>query len=164
MKTLLYLVPHDSAAAADAPLSPDELRRAQVTRNFLAVRPLDVGYFGPDAGAAQTATVIAEPHGVPVERVDFLTDPVEGENAAGLLRRVTEGMDGLFAAGRGRAMLVVAPTAVHRSYLAGVLGLAPGRTRQVVLDPGGISVVICDEAGKTTVATLNAVFHLQGAA
>ncbi len=71
MKTLLYLVPHDSAAAsADAPLPPDALRRALVTRNFLAVRPLDVCYFGPDAGAAQTATAIAEPHGVPVERVD----------------------------------------------------------------------------------------------
>jgi broad specificity phosphatase PhoE len=166
MKTLLYLVPHDSAnslADSSAPLSPDELRRAQVTRNFLAIRPLDVCYHSPAAGAAPTALAIAEPHGVPVESMDFLAEPGEGTNAAALVRRITEGMERLLA-GPARAILVVAPAAIHRAYLAGLLGLGPGRSRQVILDPGGISVVTCDEAGKATVTTLNAVFHLQGAA
>jgi broad specificity phosphatase PhoE len=69
----------------------------------------------------------------------------------------------LLRAHPGESVLVVAHHAVNRTYLAGLLGLAPGRARGVVLDNCGISVVV-RAAGATAVATLNAAFHLQGVA
>ena len=63
----------------------------------------------------------------------------------------------------GESVLVVAHHVVNRTYLAGLLGLAPGQARGVVLDNCGISVVV-RAGGATAVATLNAAFHLQGVA
>jgi broad specificity phosphatase PhoE len=63
----------------------------------------------------------------------------------------------------GESILVVGHHVVNRTYLAGLLGLAPDQARQVTLDNCGISIVV-RQAGKTTVSTLNAAFHLQGVA
>ena len=86
-----------------------------------------------------------------------------GESFADVARRATPALDGLLSAHPGEALLVVAHHVVNRTYLAGLLGLTPNQARQVTLDNCGISVVV-REGEKTTVATLNAAFHLQGVA
>ncbi len=86
-----------------------------------------------------------------------------GESFADVHARAAPALDGLLARHAGEAVLVVAHHVVNRTYLAGLLGLGPGRARQVSLDNCGISVV-AREGGRTAVRTLNAAFHLQGVA
>ncbi len=86
-----------------------------------------------------------------------------GESFAAVHDRVLPVLEDLLNRHRGESVLVVAHHVVNRTYLAGLLGLAPGQARQVSLDNCGISVVVRDDAS-TTVATLNAAFHLQGVA
>jgi broad specificity phosphatase PhoE len=74
MKTLLYfLVPGATEASLARPprlqgrwhdlsLAPLGNRQAEATRDFLAVRPVDVCYASPLLRAAQTASIIVEPH------------------------------------------------------------------------------------------------------
>lgn len=98
----------------------------------------------------------------------FHADPAEagypdGETFAQVHARAAQALEGLLARHEGQSLLVVAHHVVNRTYLAGLLGLAPGRARQVVLDNCGISVVV-RQGGRTAVSTLNAAFHLQGVA
>jgi broad specificity phosphatase PhoE len=98
----------------------------------------------------------------------FMTSPGEfgypgGESFADVARRVTPSLDELLSTHAGEAVLVVAHHVVNRTYLAGLLGLTPNQARQVTLDNCGISVVVRD-GEETSVATLNAAFHLQGVA
>ena len=86
-----------------------------------------------------------------------------GESFAQVHDRVRPALEELLARHAGGAVLVVAHHVVIRTYLAGLLGLGPDRARKVVLDNCGISVVV-RQHGKTTVATLNAAFHLRGIA
>ena len=86
-----------------------------------------------------------------------------GESFADVQTRVAAALDGLLERHAGEALLVLGHHVVNRTYLAGLLGLPPGQSRGVVLDNCGISVVVC-AGGATTVATLNAAFHLQGVA
>ncbi|HZY88901.1 MAG TPA: histidine phosphatase family protein [Gemmataceae bacterium] len=86
-----------------------------------------------------------------------------GESFRAVHERVAPALDGLLRAHAGGSLLVVAHHAVNRTYLAGLLGLAAGRARAVALDNCGISVVV-RAGGATSVATLNATFHLQGVA
>jgi broad specificity phosphatase PhoE len=86
-----------------------------------------------------------------------------GESFADVHARAAPALEALLRAHPGEAVLVVAHHVVNRTYLAGLLGLPPGQSRGVVLDNCGISVVVRD-GGVTTVATLNAAFHLQGVA
>ncbi len=86
-----------------------------------------------------------------------------GESFADVHARAAPALEALLQAHRGESVLVVAHHVVNRTYLAGLLGLAPGQARGVVLDNCGISVVV-REGGATAVATLNAAFHLQGVA
>jgi broad specificity phosphatase PhoE len=86
-----------------------------------------------------------------------------GESFADVHARAAPALDALLQAHPGESVLVVAHHVVNRTYLAGLLGLAPGQARGVVLDNCGISVVVC-AGGATAVATLNAAFHLQGVA
>ncbi len=86
-----------------------------------------------------------------------------GETFALVQQRTAPVIEELLRSHRGEAVLVVAHHAVNRIYLAGLLGLGPDQARQVTLDSCGISVVV--RAGEqTSVATLNAAFHLQGVA
>jgi broad specificity phosphatase PhoE len=74
MKTLVYfLVPGATEASLARPprlqgrwhdlsLAPLGNRQAEATRDFLAVRPMDVCYTSPLLRAAQTASIIVEPH------------------------------------------------------------------------------------------------------
>jgi broad specificity phosphatase PhoE len=86
-----------------------------------------------------------------------------GESFRAVHARSAPVLDGLLRGHPGGSLLVVAHHAVNRTYLAGLLGLPPGRARGVVLDNCGISVVV-REGTATAVATLNATFHLQGVA
>src|SRR5262245_42208438 len=72
--TILYLLRHGATAAnlakparllgarENPPLTPLGIRQAERTRDFLAIRPIDVCYCSPLKRAVQTATIIAEPH------------------------------------------------------------------------------------------------------
>jgi broad specificity phosphatase PhoE len=98
----------------------------------------------------------------------FMADPSRhgypgGESFADVYARVARCLEELFARHAGESVLVVAHHVVNRTYLADLLGLTPDQARQVILDNCGISVVTRAD-GKTAVTTLNASFHLQGAA
>ena len=86
-----------------------------------------------------------------------------GESFGAVHERAAPVLDALLERHRGESVLVVAHHVVNRTYLAGLLGLMPGRARQVCLDNCGISVVVRDDE-TTSVHTLNAAFHLQGVA
>jgi broad specificity phosphatase PhoE len=98
----------------------------------------------------------------------YMSDPGRfgypgGESFAEVYARVSEAVENLLAVHAGQAILVVAHHVVNRTYLAGLLGLGMEQARQVTLDNCGISIVIRD-GNETTLATLNAAFHLQGVA
>jgi broad specificity phosphatase PhoE len=86
-----------------------------------------------------------------------------GESFREVHDRAAPLLDDLLRRHAGAAILVVGHHVVNRTYLAGLLGLPPDQARQVKLDNCGISVVV-REGGDTTIATLNAAFHLQGVA
>ena len=86
MKTLLYLLRHGATEANlarpprlqgrrdDPSLDPLGVRQAEVTRDFLAVRPVDWCYASPMRRSMQTATIIAQPHGLVPQAVAELTE------------------------------------------------------------------------------------------
>lgn len=86
MSTLLYLLRHAATEANMArpprlqgrrhnpPLAPLGIRQAEVTRDFLAVRPIDHCYASPMRRAVETATIIAEPHGIRPKLLEELTE------------------------------------------------------------------------------------------
>lgn len=86
-----------------------------------------------------------------------------GENFRQVHDRAARAIDEILNRHAGTTVVVVSHHVVARTYLAGVMGLGPGRARAVSLANCGISVVH-REQGKTTVATVNAGFHLQGVA
>src|SRR5690349_19118853 len=87
----------------------------------------------------------------------------DGESFRDVHERAAPALDELLRVHAGGSTLVVAHHIVNRTYLAGLLGLAPDQARQVTLDNCGISVIVRD-GSQTTVNTLNAAFHLQGVA
>ncbi len=96
----------------------------------------------------------------------FHANPAEfgypgGESFRAVHARTAPALDDLLERHAGESVLVVAHHVVNRIYLAGLLGLTPGRARQLKLDNCGISIVV-REGGVSTVATLNAAFHLHG--
>jgi broad specificity phosphatase PhoE len=98
----------------------------------------------------------------------FMADPAVfgypgGESFADVCERVSRAIEELFTIYAGKSLLVIGHHVVNRTYLAGLLGLPPGQARQISLDTCGISVIVRDTA-TTSVATLNAAFHLQGLA
>lgn len=76
MRTTLYLLRHAATEAnlaqpsrlqgrrQDPPLAPLGVRQAVATRDFLAVRPIDVCFTSPLRRAVQTAEIVAAPHGL----------------------------------------------------------------------------------------------------
>ncbi len=86
MRTLLYLLRHGATEAnlaapprlqgrrRDLPLARLGVRQAEATRDFLAVRPVDVCYSSPLMRAAQTATIVAGPHGIAPQPLPALTE------------------------------------------------------------------------------------------
>ncbi len=157
MKTTLYLIRHAepevSFTQSDPPLTRLGIRQAEVTRDFLAVRPVDHCYSSPTRRAMQTAAIIAAPYGLaPI--------PLDGLGPA---YRLADTIDALCIRHAGSALLIVAHQDAVRHYLAHLLGMNPEQAGQVQLDNCGISVVVRGGA-ETTVSTLNASFHLQGIA
>jgi broad specificity phosphatase PhoE len=75
-RTILYLLRHGATEAnlATPPrlqgrnqnpqLAPLGVRQAELTRDFLAVRPIDYCYTSPLLRAVQTAEIICHPHGI----------------------------------------------------------------------------------------------------
>jgi broad specificity phosphatase PhoE len=86
MKTTLYLLRHGATEANLArparlqgrhhnpPLAQLGVRQAEVTRDLLAVRPLEHCYCSPLLRAVQTATIVAAPHGLSPQVVEELTE------------------------------------------------------------------------------------------
>jgi broad specificity phosphatase PhoE len=86
MRTTLYLIRHAATEANLAtpprlqgrkhnpPLAKLGLTQAAATRDFLAVRAIDACFCSPLLRAVQTATIIAEPHGVSPVPVDGLIE------------------------------------------------------------------------------------------
>jgi broad specificity phosphatase PhoE len=86
MRTTLYLLRHGATEAnlarppwlqgcrIDAPLTRLGVRQAEATRDFLAVRPIDVCYCSPLLRAVQTATIVAAPHGLSPQPLESLTE------------------------------------------------------------------------------------------
>lgn len=208
MTTTLYLIRHAATPAnlmkpaklqgrtSDPALAEVGVRQAVATRDFMAIRPVDVIYTSPLRRAAQTAAIIAEPHGLkpivaegltecdvgdwegksweeireadPEEYARYHADPAKngylgGENFAQVHERATAAIDDILRRHEGQTVMVISHHIVNRTYLAGALGLGPAKARAVSLDNCGISVVKRDK-GKTAVCTVNAAFHLQGAA
>jgi broad specificity phosphatase PhoE len=208
MTTTLYLLRHAATEANLAhpprlqgrrhnpPLAKLGVRQAHATRDFLAVRPIDVCVCSPLLRAMQTAQIIAAPHGLtpqPLEALSecdigqwegldwqqiryldaatywqFMRDPATtgypgGETFTQVHQRVSAAIEQLWHEHVGKAILLVSHHVVNRTYLAGLLGLPLSQARQVALDNCAISVITRTE-GKTTVATLNAGFHLHGVA
>ncbi len=206
-KTVLYLLRHGATAAnlAEPPrlqgrrqnptLAPLGVRQAELTRDFLAVRPIDFCYSSPLLRAVQTAEIIARPHSLrPIvhegltecdvgrwEGLDwgairaadpdsyqrYMSNPARfgypgGESFADVHQRSARALEEILQKHAGQTILVVAHHVVNRTYLASLLGLGVAQARQVQLNNCGISVV--ERAEQTLVTTLNASFHLQGAA
>jgi broad specificity phosphatase PhoE len=98
----------------------------------------------------------------------FMANPAEfgypgGESFADVFKRASAALEDLLTVHAGQSLLVVAHHVVNRTYLASLLGMTPDHARQVSLDNCGVSVVI-REGERTSISTLNAAFHLQGAA
>jgi broad specificity phosphatase PhoE len=86
MRTTLYLLRHAATEANLAnpprlqgrahnpPLARLGVRQAEATRDFLAVRPIDVCYCSPLLRALQTARILAAPHGLIPFPVPELTE------------------------------------------------------------------------------------------
>jgi broad specificity phosphatase PhoE len=86
MRTTLYLLRHGATEANQAdpprlqgrrynpPLTRLGIRQAEATRDFLAVRPIDLCYCSPLLRAVQTATIVAAPHGISPQTLDALTE------------------------------------------------------------------------------------------
>src|SRR4051812_26008447 len=84
--TTLYLIRHAATPAnlqkpaklqgcgIDTDLAPIGVRQAAATRDFLAIRPIEFFYCSPMKRAVQTATIIAEPHGLTPVYVPALTE------------------------------------------------------------------------------------------
>jgi len=175
MKTTMYLLRHAAAEASyacaesadripilgsrlrdgeqDPRLSRLGVRQAELTRDFLAVRPIDYCYCSPRLRAVQTASIIGGPHGLFPVVLDNLVEP----------DRATAALEELFRRHAGHAFLVVGHQDANLVYLTGLLGMNPEQAQQVQLDNCGISVVV-RTGTDTAVSTLNASFHLQGIA
>jgi broad specificity phosphatase PhoE len=98
----------------------------------------------------------------------FMADPAafgypEGESFAEVYERAGRVLEDLLERHAGATLLVVSHHVVNRTYLATLLGLGVNQARRVRLDNCGISVIE-REGERATVTTLNAAFHLQGAA
>jgi broad specificity phosphatase PhoE len=86
MDTTMYLIRHGATEANLAqparlqgrrhnpPLARIGVRQAELTRDFLAVRPIDVCYCSPLLRAVQTASILAAPHGLSPQPLDDLTE------------------------------------------------------------------------------------------
>jgi broad specificity phosphatase PhoE len=86
MKTVLYLLRHGATDANLADpfrlqgrkhnpsLARIGVRQAELTRDFLAIRAIDVCYCSPLLRAFQTASIIAAPHGLSPTPIDALTE------------------------------------------------------------------------------------------
>src|ERR1700737_5016649 len=86
MKTILYLLRHGATEANlgrpsrlqgrrhNPPLARLGVRQAEATRDFLAIRPIDLCYSSPLMRAVQTASIVAAPHGLSPTPLSALTE------------------------------------------------------------------------------------------
>jgi broad specificity phosphatase PhoE len=99
---------------------------------------------------------------------NFMANPAafgypEGESFAQVFERSSQFLETLWEKHEGERVLIVSHHVINRTYLAVHLGLPLERARQVQVDNCAISIVERSGA-RTAVTTLNALFHLQGAA
>src|SRR5829696_2270029 len=91
MRTTMYLIRHGATEVnlarparlqgrrSNPPLARLGVRQAELTRDFLAVRPVDACYCSPLLRAAETAAIIAAPHGMSPVPVEALTEGDVGD-------------------------------------------------------------------------------------
>ena len=84
--TVLYLIRHGATDAnlavpariqgrnTNPVLAAVGVRQAEATRDFLAIRPIDLCYSSPLARAAQTAAIVVAPHGLTPLPMEALTE------------------------------------------------------------------------------------------
>jgi broad specificity phosphatase PhoE len=160
MKTTLYLLRHDVEENRED-RDGKQRRQLELTRDFLAVRPIDQCYCSPGQEVVQTAALLSAPHGLQPRVLEGLGHLEAGESVAHFQGRVMKTLEQLFPQHPGQSLLVLAQHPVPRTYLGSLLGLVFDRGERIRIDPCGISVLIHREA-RTVVHTLNALFHLQG--
>jgi broad specificity phosphatase PhoE len=100
----------------------------------------------------------------PERYAHFRADPARyphpgGESLEQAHARVAPPLEGLLDAYPGQNLLVVSHHVVLRVYLAGLLGLSPGRAREMTLPNGAFAVVVRDD-GPTRVQTVAETSHL----
>jgi broad specificity phosphatase PhoE len=104
MKTVLYLLRHGATEANlarppwiqgrkhDLPLARLGIRQAELTRDFLAIRPIEHCYSSPLLRAVQTAAIVAEAHGLSPVVLESLTE-CDGGRWEGLDWQTIRGRD-----------------------------------------------------------------------
>jgi broad specificity phosphatase PhoE len=202
--TTLYLLRHGATEAnmvdpprlqgrrSDPPLAALGVLQAQAARDRLAQVPLEACWCSPLRRAVQTATIVADPHGLTPQPLETLTEcdlgdwegrtwdevrqadaeryarfraePARnphpgGESLEAVHARVARSVEEVLDAHPGKNLLVVSHHVVLRVYLAGLLGLGPGRARELALANGAFAVVVRD-GGPTQVRTVAETNHL----
>src|SRR5580765_2686576 len=86
MPTTMYIIRHAATEANlsrparlqgrrhNPPLAAFGVRQAELTRDFLAIRPLDHCFCSPMLRAVETAAIIAAPHCISPQPLDDLTE------------------------------------------------------------------------------------------
>lgn len=161
MKTTLYLIRHDAGENPSTDLLHVQHRQEELTRDFLAVQPIDHCYCSPHRAVIDTALVLTSPHGLKPQPMDDLAPPGLDESPHQFQNRIGRTLDGLMREHPGLSLLVVAQNPIPRYYLTSLLGLGRERGEQLHLNHCGISVVIQRDT-RSIVQTVNASFHLQG--
>ena len=174
----------------DPVLAEIGIAQAVATRRLLESTRIDACYTSPLRRAVETATIIANGlpitsidaltecdvgrwEGLSWETIResepelyerYMANPAtfgypDGESFGQVAERATPAITHLLESHVGQTIVVVSHHVVNRVYLAGVLGMPPAHARKVSLDNCGVSVVT-HQHGKTTLRTLNSIFHL----
>lgn len=153
----LFLVP-PADTEADGELSVLGVRQSQALGDALGDVALRAVYAGPGLAEGDTATAIAQRHGLVVRRKPALGfRPSEPFTSAAA--RVIEAFETIARVGPGRISLVVAPFEAVRIILAHCSGLAPSPEDPLELAPASITEITVEEAC-SVVERLGDISHL----
>lgn len=100
----------------------------------------------------------------PIAYRSFMENPAEnpyldGESYGDVLDRMKAAIQKLLTAHAGQSIVVVAHNIINRVYLANLLGLELGKSKEIPQSNGCVNV-IRHRNGRTELLTLNALFHL----
>jgi broad specificity phosphatase PhoE len=134
------------------------VRQVRALGDALGDVPLKAVYAGPEPSAKETATTIAQRHGLVVRHKPSFGIAVE-ERFDEASARVVETFEAVARAGPGRTSLVVVSQPSARIVVAHCAGLAPSVHDCLALPPGSITeIVVRDD--RFVVERLGDVAHL----